>query len=80
VGPAAGPGGIRAAVARTDGWAGPRLTRLSGKANRNTHVLCLHRVTHIGVGGGGGHGYGRGGEVRCNRTLDSPLGHYPSKG
>ncbi len=39
------------------------------------------RVTHIGVGGGwGGARIWPGGKVRCNRTLDSPLGHYPSKG
>jgi hypothetical protein len=38
--------------------------------------------TQIGVGGGGVRIWpgGGGGGVRCNRTLDSPLGHYPSKG
>jgi hypothetical protein len=38
----------------------------------------IHKSTLCGVriwpGGGGGGG------VRCNRTLDPPLGHYPSKG
>jgi hypothetical protein len=34
------------------------------------------------VWGGGGLGVRiwPGGRVRCNRTLDLPLGHYPSKG